>query len=333
MIRGRSLLRTLRCVLIENDDPTYDEAFRQKTLIDAAREIAGKRLIFALDADEAFSANWLSSEEWNSVCQSEVGTRFRLHWVSPFADLERCSVTGPKIYGFMDDGSDHEGSQIHSIRVPEKADAPLFQLDEIVLLHFDRLSVRRMAIKRAWYQCWELVNSSGLSTVDIVRGYYERKEFSRETSEVFQEQWYQAFSQLDIQLDNIDDSESTWWSMISLSCFNNMAPIIFETLPFGIFLGLKIAEGAGLDSRIAQDPRGFHHQLYHSWLTGDAALSSSDFRTLDRRALEAAVYLRLPRAINYETLFYCSKENPPSPMEVVRPSIIWQMSCRKRGIQ
>ena len=254
--------------LIENDDPTYDEAFRQKTLIDAAREIAGKRLIFALDADEAFSANWLSSEEWNSVCQSEVGTRFRLHWVSPFADLERCSVTGPKIYGFMDDGSDHEGSQIHSIRVPEKADAPLFQLDEIVLLHFDRLSVRRMAIKRAWYQCWELVNSSGLSTVDIVRGYYERKEFSRKTSEVFQEQWYQAFSQLDIQLDNIDDSESTWWEHDILKLFQQYGAHHFRNITIWDIPWSKIAEGAGLDSRIAQDPRGFHHQLYHSWLTG-----------------------------------------------------------------
>jgi hypothetical protein len=47
----------LKVILIENPSPTYNEFAREKLLIEAARNISGPRLLVALDADEALTAN------------------------------------------------------------------------------------------------------------------------------------------------------------------------------------------------------------------------------------------------------------------------------------
>src|SRR4051794_21317449 len=53
--------------VIENTAPAYDEGARQRLLLDAAREIPGRRLIVALDADEALAAGWEDTAEWEEA--------------------------------------------------------------------------------------------------------------------------------------------------------------------------------------------------------------------------------------------------------------------------
>src|SRR3954465_2951780 len=57
-----------------NDSPGYDESYRQRLLLNAARQIKGKRLLLALDADEALSANWKNSSEWERIRSAAPGT-------------------------------------------------------------------------------------------------------------------------------------------------------------------------------------------------------------------------------------------------------------------
>src|SRR5688572_13904360 len=42
--------------VVINDSPIYDEAHRQKVLLERARQFPGKRIMFGLDADEAISS-------------------------------------------------------------------------------------------------------------------------------------------------------------------------------------------------------------------------------------------------------------------------------------
>jgi hypothetical protein len=61
-----------KVILIDNNNPDYDEASRQKLLIDKAREIEGDKILFGLDADEVFSANFSETDDWQN---SEFKTR------------------------------------------------------------------------------------------------------------------------------------------------------------------------------------------------------------------------------------------------------------------
>ena len=47
-----------KVILIDNDNPDFNEADRQKLLIDRARQIDGDKILFGLDADEIFTANF-----------------------------------------------------------------------------------------------------------------------------------------------------------------------------------------------------------------------------------------------------------------------------------
>ena len=51
-------MRYPKVILIDNNNTDYNEAVRQKMLIDKAREIDGDKILFALDADEIFAANF-----------------------------------------------------------------------------------------------------------------------------------------------------------------------------------------------------------------------------------------------------------------------------------
>ena len=63
-----------KVTVVENDNPEYDEADRQKLLLRTARLIPGPRVLIALDADEIMSANILDSAEWQTALQMPPGT-------------------------------------------------------------------------------------------------------------------------------------------------------------------------------------------------------------------------------------------------------------------
>jgi hypothetical protein len=106
--------------LLDNAGTAYDEAQRQALLIEGARRLVpGRRLLIALDADEMLSANWRSSPEWRAVCHAPRHECL-VRWINLRPDLRSCWLTGVhRPFGFLDDGaSRHQGTQIHSARVP-----------------------------------------------------------------------------------------------------------------------------------------------------------------------------------------------------------------------
>ena len=77
------LLQSTRDVeTIMNAAKTYDERHRQRLLVDKAREIPGKRILIALDADEILSANCSHSDEWTQIISAKPGTILRFRWVN-----------------------------------------------------------------------------------------------------------------------------------------------------------------------------------------------------------------------------------------------------------
>ena len=152
-----------KVTLIQNTTPRYDEGARQKVLIDAARTIPGRRVLVALDADEALSANVCRSDAWRDAISGTPGTVIRLPWVN-HAARERPGM-----------GSRRRSSRSHtSMTTSPMLDcrstaracrglgiSPTFDLTEVVVLHYQYLDGQRMRAKQRWYQCHERLELPG----------------------------------------------------------------------------------------------------------------------------------------------------------------------------
>src|SRR6185369_1704347 len=68
--------------IVANEQAGYDESHRQKLLLNRARKIPGRRILLGLDADEALSANHLTSSDWAKIAAAAPGTVLRFRWVN-----------------------------------------------------------------------------------------------------------------------------------------------------------------------------------------------------------------------------------------------------------
>ena len=71
-----------KVILIDNKNPEFNEAERQSMLVAKAREVAAGRdtLLWGLDADEVFSANFRETEDWKRIMNSKPGAVFWFWW-------------------------------------------------------------------------------------------------------------------------------------------------------------------------------------------------------------------------------------------------------------
>src|SRR5262245_59664221 len=131
-------------------DQSIDRGVRRNRLIEEARLVPGKRLVFTLDADEMISANWACSAEWQLMLNSKPGTRFEFDWIEPFPGLRQAD-TFSQLAAFVDDGSEYSnlGTEIHESRIPNTNGA-LVKLYDIKLLHYIFIDPKRMFSKHQW---------------------------------------------------------------------------------------------------------------------------------------------------------------------------------------
>lgn len=139
--------------VIPLSNPAFDAALRRKMLFDEARAVPGKRLIFAIDADEMISANWTDSLEWNRMLEAEPGTSFNFDWVELLPGLKQCAIFGQQA-AFIDDDKEYSSPSIHEQRIPP-AGGEVVQLHDIKLLHYIDIDPKRMLSKHRWYKCVE----------------------------------------------------------------------------------------------------------------------------------------------------------------------------------
>lgn len=142
-----------KVILIKNPSIEFNEPERQKLLIEAARKIEGRKLLITLDADEFLTANYHNSTEWQFIMSAPPGTIIRFKWVNLKPGMMK--YWSPDVFfpwGFMDDGTEHMGSIIHSTRIPMPLNAMMIDLNEVRVLHYQYTDWERMASKHRWYQ-------------------------------------------------------------------------------------------------------------------------------------------------------------------------------------
>jgi len=258
-----------KVVLIENDNPEYDEAYRQKLLIEAARKIeAKKRILIALDADEALTANWHNSREWEQIEKAQPGTVLNFSWINLLPrNKDLCQIVRGKPYGFIDDGSSHQGQKIHSTRIPIPQDAPRIKLDEVGVLHLQLLAENRALKKRCWYQCWEVSNNTEKNDVFLFR-YYNKHLVDETNTSPLQNEWIEDYLQNGIDVFSIDDDSLTWWDKEIIEMFAREGTRKFKKCDIWEVNWQNVAGKLNYNGNMPtlSDPRNNFDKLVHKWL-------------------------------------------------------------------
>lgn len=265
-----------KVTLIDNSSKTFNEPERQKLLLEAARRIPGPRLLIALDADEMLTGNFSNSPEWNTLIQAPIGTviafdranlqpNFQYYW------REDCFFC----YGFLDDGSEHTGEEIHSPRIPVPAQAPIIKLRDIKVLHYQYTDWERMKSKHRWYQCWELLNrsSSSFRAIKIHRLYHHM--YTTDVHPILKE-WFLGYEHQGIDMTSTNTTSIFWWDKQILDWLAKYGADTFKKLDiwdvdWSILFSKINPDSPPVDYK---DPRSKLDKCIHLWLKKTQRVSS-----------------------------------------------------------
>lgn len=274
------IARRAGVTLIDNDSPAYDEGARQRLLLAAARQVAGPRVIVALDADEALTANVTASAEWEAALRARAGTVLRFDWVNVLPGGRRGWIQPEKVaFGFVDDGSDHAGSAIHSIRIPTPDSAPVIDLDDVKALHYQHTNTARTDSKHRWYQCWEMLNGSSKRPVQIFRQYNRRLGFPDDEVSAVDPAWVDSYRMAGHDMADTDDHGPFYWDEQVLDWILEHGAEKFRRLDIWDVDWADMARrlGRSVDPALVRDPRLRFDRAVHSWLRQTQARCGDDF--------------------------------------------------------
>lgn len=254
--------------LILNDSPVYDERHRQQLLLRRARRIQGKRILLGLDADEALSANSIGSTDWKRIEEASPGTILRFRWANILPGFKTVWMRSEFVpFGFVDDGSEHNGTTIHSPRVPQPRGAPVLDLEDIVVLHFQYVLWDRMASKQRWYQAWEHVKHGRKGALDIFRQ-YNHMHGSWEHTEIqpMRPEWLQSYESAGIDFRSLECEPVTWWDRDILQMLREHGSEHFRRIAIWDQDWNAVARRAGMSDFDVKDPRSPLDKVTHRLL-------------------------------------------------------------------
>jgi len=179
-----------KVILLDNNNPEFNELERQKILIDRARQIVGDKILFGLDADEMFSANFIQTLDWNNILKSKPGDVYWFRWANVCSN-QREFWSPETFYPWMfhDDGNEPHGNyvrNIHSMRIPYPIEEKqMFYVNDFKVLHLAYLNPVRVESKNRFYKFvdWEM---NRRSVITLSRTYNKNKlekKFKKLTSD------------------------------------------------------------------------------------------------------------------------------------------------------
>ena len=206
-----------KVTVIDNSSGDYDEASRQKLLIDAARTLLPlPRILVALDADEILAANAMSSPDWQRMLTAAPGTGIVFEkpnlYLSP-AHCERRPVDFPG--AFVDDGTTrHQPKRIHSPRLP--AGRATLALEGVKFLHYALVRPEAQKAKMRMYAALE--NVMGTKSLYWRRRYYWSRRVLQAMGpvEATPAEWFTAWEERGIDMRTIEDVQPYWQDIATL---------------------------------------------------------------------------------------------------------------------
>ena len=275
-----------KVILIENNNPEFNESERQKILIDKARQIEGDKILFGLDADEIFSANFIETEDWERIKKSKPGDVFWFRWAN--VCINQKEYWSPETYYpwmFHDDGKElHENyvRNIHSMRIPYPLEEKqMFYINDFKVLHLNYLNTFRIDSKKRFYKFvdWEMNHRSVIS---LSRNYTQLKQEDH-ILELNSNYIYNK-PQFDFNLfDNVELLSKKFW-------FDNFIYERINKYPIVNIRKLDIWDKEFLNEFKMGDPRTIENKIIHFYLRTSCEISKTLFIRLIDKMLKKIGY-------------------------------------------
>lgn len=258
-----------KVTLVENKSKTFDEIQRQKLLLSEARKIEGPKVLFALDADEFFNADFIGSEAWEDAIASPPGTVLDFRWACVLSDRETYyEYPADFPLGYVDDGGEHEkGRVIHGPRVPVREDSPHKSLGMRVM-HLSVLDKHRFSSKVRWYQAWEFLNKDwGHRFLELYRFYHRDHRINPSRIKALPHEWLDGYP-IGEDLLNNEPEPYYYWDVEMLKIFDEHGLEKFRRLDVWEVDWNEIYERVYGQPPIKpyDDPRSFREKLVHRWM-------------------------------------------------------------------
>lgn len=274
-----------KVILIHNTSKTFNEPERQKMLINEARKIMGPKVLIALDADESLTANSIGNHEWDIIKKLETGTVIKFDWVNLIPQKNIYWQSSYKMpFGFVDDGSEHIGLEIHSQRVPVPLDNPVYYPNDIKVMHFQYADWERMKSKHRWYQCWENINNKSRSKVAIYRQYHHMYAIKKSQFKVLPSKWLNGYKSIGLDYHNIAQEGFYYWDYEIIKLFNQYGLKFFSKIDIWDVDWAEVAKETQQNKLIQfNDPRTKWEKLVDYYLKKTQPFSYSLFlKVIDR---------------------------------------------------
>lgn len=164
--------------VVDNPRKEMHQAATRRMLFEEAKKIDGDKILFALDADEFLSGNFVETEGWKTILNSEPGDVFEFRWLNLNETGRDYYLTPVPYYWAIHVDEDWlEGefpdNFIHEWRLPWPPHVHQeYIIDDIYFIHFRRVNALRQLNKARSYQVLQyLAPSSKRSGISFYRQY------------------------------------------------------------------------------------------------------------------------------------------------------------------
>lgn len=172
-----------KVTLIDNPQKEMHQATVRYHLFKEVDQIAGDKIVFALDADEFLSEGFIHTNGWKKILNSHPNSIFCFRWQNLISDFchEECSPLEPAEWACHFDSKTRiselyaqaEQKAIHEARVPCTSDAQYIEINDIRYIHLARINNIRTRNKNDFYQV-STINKlrKSISSITLYRTYH-----------------------------------------------------------------------------------------------------------------------------------------------------------------
>lgn len=173
-----------KVILIDNDSAEMHQAATRRLLFDAAKKIEGDKILFALDADEFLSGDFVNTDDWQKIINSKQDDSFCWRWMNLKRNDKTKYSTFRHYYWAVHVSDDlwmgeFPDNFIHEWRLPwsPKADeSHKILLDDFYSIHLARVNQLRQKNKERFYQVSTIGQGRKASMISLYRQYHAEEE-------------------------------------------------------------------------------------------------------------------------------------------------------------
>lgn len=173
-----------KVIVIDNNNKEMHQAATRRLLFEEARKIEGEKILFALDADEFLSGDFIHTADWKKIMESKPDDSFCWRWMNlKQNDRTKYSTFQHYYWGVHESEALWEGefpdNFIHEWRLPwsPRADeSHKFLLDDFCSIHLARVNELRQRNKERFYQVSTVGQNPKKSRISLYRQYHAEEK-------------------------------------------------------------------------------------------------------------------------------------------------------------